>query len=176
MQEEFIEGMVPVITATIAFGMGIDKSSVRFVAHWNLPRSVTNYYQESGRAGRDGRDSFARIFYSAKDRDVQEGHLNKESKKKQSEEREERVSAQMDSLKLMIMYCESATCRHAVFSRFFGDSQPACGGKCDSCKNIGDVKARLEEFKNKDITVTISGKENEAKQEFVDVIREKIFG
>jgi superfamily II DNA helicase RecQ len=62
VQEEFIEGMVPVITATIAFGMGIDKSSVRFVAHWNLPRSVTNYYQESGRAGRDGRDSFARIF------------------------------------------------------------------------------------------------------------------
>ena len=177
-----MNGDVKAISATIAFGMGIDKKNVRFVAHWNLPNSVTNYYQESGRAGRDGDVSFARIYYSTKDRDIQEKHVEKEMSRKQSVESKARLSAQMDGLKIMIKYCESATCCHGVFSRYFSDNDPVCLDKCDVCQNKGYVETKLRKFKMDSITATMPAdlvqrnKEINAKQEFMDIVREKMFG
>ena len=169
-----MNGQVMVISATIAFGMGIDKRSVRFVAHWNLPNSVTSYYQESGRAGRDGNLSFARIFYSKKDRDVLIKHLEDEMKKIEGES-EGRVSARMDDLKIMIMYCESVTCRHALFSRYYGDENPVCVDKCDTCQNKGDVAHQLSLFKRNSIIQTMRADEIDAMKEISEAFRKEIY-
>ena len=126
-QEKFIRDQVQIVVATIAFGMGIDKPDVRLVVHYDLPKTVEGYYQETGRSGRDGLPSDCVLFYSYGDRSKQEYFIS------QIEDDDEREKAH-NKLDQVLALCDLQTCRRAYLMEYLGESWPQtnCGG-CDIC-------------------------------------------
>lgn len=133
-----------IIVATTAFGMGIDKHDVRFVVHWTLPKSLEGYYQEAGRAGRDGKASLCMLFYSREDRDRVGYRINKDANCGTGQRGVDHELVEAKALKMknraqsfqeLIKYCEqTSTCRHVVIGRFFGEQNvECCGSSCDYC-------------------------------------------
>jgi len=160
IQEDFINDRTPIIVATIAFGMGIDKSNVRWVIHYNMPKNIEGYYQEIGRAGRDGLKARALMFYSYADvlllRKFADGTPTQEF--------------QLAKLERMQQFSESLNCRRKALLSYFGESLTNDCGNCDICKNPpkyfdGTVIAQ------KVCSAVARMKEQEAINTVIDVLR-----
>jgi len=140
VQEDFLHDRVRVIVATIAFGMGVDKPNVRFVIHHDVPKSVESYYQETGRAGRDGMESEALLLYSS-------GDVNLVRRLIDNVESKDQRRIEIHKLNSMIGFSEALTCRRRVLLGYFGEQLKEPCNNCDICLNPPDTFDAIKEAK-----------------------------
>lgn len=132
-QTRFLREEGVIMVSTVAFGMGIDKPNVRFVAHLDLPKSMEGYYQETGRAGRDGQPANAWMVYGLGD------VVNMRQMLENSDASAERKHVERQKLDALLGFCESIACRHQTILRYFGEDHPGDCGQCDNCLNPTDT-------------------------------------
>jgi ATP-dependent DNA helicase RecQ len=132
-QKRFLREEGVIMVATVAFGMGIDKPNVRFVAHLDLPKSMEGYYQETGRAGRDGLPANAWMAYGIGD------GVSMRQMLLSGDAPEERKRVELQKLDALLGFCESTACRHQTILRYFGEDHPGDCGECDNCLSPVDT-------------------------------------
>nr|XP_029119462.1 ATP-dependent DNA helicase Q-like 3 isoform X2 [Elaeis guineensis] len=150
--DDWLSSRVQVIVATVAFGMGIDRKDVRIVCHFNIPKSMEGFYQESGRAGRDQLPSRSVLYYGMDDRKRMEFILrNAANKNSESSSSSNSLSEKsLEAFSQMVEYCEGSGCRRKRILKSFGEEVPAslCQKSCDACKHPGLVSRKLEELRH----------------------------
>ncbi len=160
----FVNDKVDIMVATIAFGMGIDKSDIRFVVHMSLPKTQENYYQEIGRAGRDGEDSEVLLLFNSQDMIMQKQFL----KDIPDKEYAEHLHTKIDGI---YKYSTSEVCFHKQLAEYFEDTLDECKDRCDNCANTDDVRQDITKEAQMVLSAVYKTGQNFGKNYIIDILR-----
>jgi len=161
---DFVADKVQIVVATIAFGMGIDKSNIRFVVHMTLPKTVENFYQEIGRAGRDGVESETLLLFSTADIVQQKSFID------DLPDTPYRQHA-YDKLDRMVRFANGESCRHQSIALYFDDTIEACGDRCDNCTTPESNKIDITKASLKLLSTVFRTRQNFGLHYVIDVLR-----